>query len=98
MIESMREPFEARSVGIGELNRQAVPQEQRQHARLNALDPLEGIDILDEYRVVRDLVEDGCPIVFVTGNAGSGKSTLVHYLRTVTTKKHVVVAPTGVPR
>ncbi|MBN1856321.1 MAG: AAA family ATPase [Dehalococcoidia bacterium] len=92
----MKEPSGSRSVNIGDLNQRAASREQEQRARLNALDPLKGIDILDEYRVVRDLVEEGCPIVFVTGNAGTGKSTLIHYLRTVTTRKHVVVAPTGV--
>lgn len=34
--------------------------------------------------------------VFVTGRAGTGKSTLLEYFRTITKKKMVVLAPTGV--
>ncbi len=34
--------------------------------------------------------------IFVTGRAGTGKSTLLKYFREHTKKKHVVLAPTGV--
>jgi hypothetical protein len=34
--------------------------------------------------------------VFLTGNAGTGKTTLVNYIVKNTFKKHVVVAPTGI--
>jgi|LakMenE18May11ns_1017448.scaffolds.fasta_scaffold9959577_11 GTPase SAR1 family protein len=34
--------------------------------------------------------------VFLTGNAGTGKTTLVNYIVQNTFKKHVVVAPTGI--
>lgn len=33
--------------------------------------------------------------VFLTGRAGTGKSTLLNYFRKTTKKKHVVLAPTG---
>ncbi len=33
--------------------------------------------------------------LFITGKAGTGKSTLLNYFRKNTTKKHVVLAPTG---
>jgi len=55
-----------------------------------------GVDITDEYRAVRRMIESGKPVVFVTGNAGTGKSTLISYLRNVLKKKLAVVAPTGV--
>lgn len=34
--------------------------------------------------------------IFLTGNAGTGKTTLVNYIVKNTFKKHVVVAPTGI--
>ncbi len=34
--------------------------------------------------------------IFLTGRAGTGKSTLLNYFRKKTKKKHVVLAPTGV--
>lgn len=52
--------------------------------------------VLPEYRAILDLLESGCPVVFVTGNAGTGKSTLIRYLRESTTKQTVVLAPTGI--
>jgi len=55
-----------------------------------------GVDITDEYRSVRRMLESGKPVVFVTGNAGTGKSTLISYLRNVLKKRLAVVAPTGV--
>ncbi len=54
------------------------------------------IEITDEYRVVHALLSDDLPVVFVSGNAGTGKSTLIRYLRDALAKKLVVVAPTGV--
>jgi ATP-dependent DNA helicase PIF1 len=36
------------------------------------------------------------PVVFLTGRAGTGKSTLLRYYRATTAKKSVVLAPTGV--
>ena len=54
-------------------------------------------EITSEVREILDLVKsrDG-KIIFVTGAAGTGKSTLIDILRAETNKKMVVVAPTGV--
>jgi ATP-dependent exoDNAse (exonuclease V) alpha subunit len=54
------------------------------------------IEITDEYRRVEELVGGGEPVVFVTGKAGTGKSTLIHHLRGTVEGNCVVVAPTGV--
>ncbi|MCK5461064.1 AAA family ATPase [Candidatus Gracilibacteria bacterium] len=43
-----------------------------------------------------DLVENTMRNVFITGKAGTGKSTLLEYLRKNATKRMVVLAPTGV--
>lgn len=59
-------------------------------------DPLDGIIISEEYRTVESLLKIGIPVVFVTGNAGTGKTTLIHYLKSVLDKNIVVLAPTGV--
>lgn len=83
-------------VDIGELNRRATREPLREIPAQAIKNPLEGVHISDEYRTVESLLNAGCPAVFVTGNAGTGKSTLIQYLRTVLKKKMVVVAPTGV--
>ena len=48
------------------------------------------------YLEARRLVEGGAPLVFVSGNAGTGKTTLIHYLRDNIALRNVVLAPTGV--
>lgn len=54
------------------------------------------IDITAEYTQVKKLVDEGEPVIFVTGKAGTGKSTLIRYLRGVAGGNCVVLAPTGV--
>jgi ATP-dependent exoDNAse (exonuclease V) alpha subunit len=49
-----------------------------------------------EAQKVIDLYIDTKENIFVTGKAGTGKSTLLHHLRKITKKTPVVVAPTGV--
>ncbi len=48
------------------------------------------------YIEVRRLLESGAPLVFVSGNAGTGKTTLIRYLRENLDLRNVVLAPTGV--
>ena len=43
-----------------------------------------------------DLLEHTCQNVFLTGRAGTGKSTFLEYVRAHTEKEVVVLAPTGV--
>ena len=56
----------------------------------------DGVEITHEYERVKTLIDKKAPLVFVTGKAGTGKSTLIHYLRKNTRRKCVVLAPTGV--
>ena len=57
---------------------------------------LDQIDLNAEFRHTIDLIEQDCPCLFLTGKAGTGKSTLLHYMRETTTKVTAVLAPTGV--
>ena len=49
-----------------------------------------------EFAHALDLMENGKQHMFITGKAGTGKSTLLHYFKLNTKKKVVVVAPTGI--
>ncbi|MFC1916670.1 AAA family ATPase [Chloroflexota bacterium] len=54
------------------------------------------IDINEQFRRALEIMEDPDRNVFITGRAGTGKSTLLNYFRNTTKKKVVVLAPTGV--
>ena len=54
------------------------------------------IEINDQFRLALHWLEETDRSVFVTGKAGTGKSTLLEYFRETTRKEIAVVAPTGV--
>lgn len=54
------------------------------------------IEIDPTFQKALDLLENSIKNVFITGNAGTGKSTLLTYFLNQTSKKVVVLAPTGV--
>jgi ATP-dependent exoDNAse (exonuclease V) alpha subunit len=54
------------------------------------------IELNPEFQRALDIMERTDKCVFVTGRAGTGKSTLLEYFRSVTQKKVAVLAPTGV--
>ncbi len=84
------------TVDIGKLNRKAAGRIERSSSSFISSDPPEDIEITGEYRKILALIEAGAPLIFVSGKAGTGKTTLVHYLRSVLKKNVAVVAPTGV--
>ena len=57
---------------------------------------LEQIEINAEFQHALALIERDCPCLFLTGKAGTGKSTLLHYVRETSTRATAVLAPTGV--
>lgn len=54
------------------------------------------IELNEEFKKALELMEGTSKNVFITGKAGTGKSTLLEYFRDTTQKKIVVLAPTGV--
>jgi ATP-dependent DNA helicase PIF1 len=55
-----------------------------------------GLRLTQEFRDVLDLLEKSTENLFITGKAGTGKSTLLQLFRRTTSKKILVLAPTGV--
>jgi ATP-dependent exoDNAse (exonuclease V) alpha subunit len=81
-----------RPVSIGAANRAALQAPPRQKPVIDG----PSIEITPEYERILDWLNQGAPLVFVTGKAGTGKTTLVRFLKERFTGNAVVVAPTGV--
>ncbi|MDD5686757.1 MAG: DEAD/DEAH box helicase [Elusimicrobia bacterium] len=54
------------------------------------------IEINEKFKEALSLMENSQRHIFITGKAGTGKSTLLNYFRSKTYKKIAVLAPTGV--
>jgi ATP-dependent exoDNAse (exonuclease V) alpha subunit len=96
LLDDFKKQFGVKAVNVGALNRQATTKRLVLSKPKPTGDPLEGITVTEEYLKVKGLLDAGCKLVFVSGKAGTGKSTLIHYLRHTIKGNVVVVAPTGV--
>ncbi|MDE5665544.1 MAG: AAA family ATPase, partial [Duncaniella sp.] len=57
----------------------------------------ENIDLNNpEFIKAWELIQHTRQSIFLTGKAGTGKSTFLRYITSHTHKKHVVLAPTGI--
>ncbi|MFA5927211.1 MAG: AAA family ATPase [Patescibacteria group bacterium] len=54
------------------------------------------IELNEQFKTALNLLENSYKNLFITGRAGTGKSTLLEHFRLHTKKKLVVLAPTGV--
>ena len=55
----------------------------------------DNIEVLPKYKFIHEVLQLGCPALFVTGRAGTGKSTLIHWLMN-NLDNAAVVAPTAI--
>ena len=55
-----------------------------------------GLVLNDDFHYALDVLEKSDKSLFITGKAGTGKSTLLQLFRNTTRKKVAVLAPTGV--
>lgn len=78
----------------GEMTVKQLKQRRRPRSILEIEKP--DIEITEEVSEILDILENSNQNVFLTGKAGTGKSTLLKYFRATTRKQHALVAPTGV--
>ncbi len=95
--DKFKEMFGVSPVSIDAVRQQALLTERT--ATVSQKDrsvSTDDIVITEEYRQILEWLKAEAPIVFVSGKAGTGKTTFVQYLRNQFDKNLVVVAPTGV--
>lgn len=82
---------------LSKINARIVPERGRRHAKTftSSFVPAADIEVLPEYEFIRQALLAGCPSIFVTGKAGTGKSTLVHWL-SQQLESCAIVAPTAI--
>ncbi len=56
----------------------------------------EPLELNADFQYILDALENGNGHLFITGRAGTGKSTLLQLFRNTTRKKVVILAPTGI--
>ena len=66
----------------------------QQHALAHGIDDLK-LEHNEDFAHAFDLMENTTKNLFITGRAGTGKSTLLNHFRNTTEKEVAVVAPTG---
>jgi len=91
-IEALAEPRDLSVVEAG-----IVPERGRRMRRKFTTMPqaAEDVEVLPEYEFILKALQEGCPAIFVTGKAGTGKSTLIRWLRGKL-DACAVVAPTAI--
>jgi ATP-dependent DNA helicase PIF1 len=96
LLNSLKKLLGITPVSVAELNRRAT-HAGRQLPRWGTGPSLPAdLVVTPEYQTIMSLIQEGTPVIFVSGNAGTGKTTLVHYIRSSFGKNVVVLAPTGV--
>ena len=77
------------------LNREATHSTPVVKRPVQALDPPAGLEITPEYTTAKQLIDAEVPLLFVTGKAGTGKSTFIQYLRNSLARRIVVLGEQG---
>ncbi|TWG87095.1 PIF1-like helicase [Luteimonas sp. J16] len=87
----------AKPTDLSRIQELIVPEQGKRQSKRYTSEPdqLTGVEVLPEYEFILQAVQAGCPALFVTGKAGTGKSTLIHWLRS-RIDSCAVVAPTAV--
>lgn len=102
IFDSLRNILGIKSVRVGDLANAVATPPGVSRNQLREVRPAEkphgisDIEVIAEYQQVRALIDQGAPLIFATGGAGTGKSTLIRYLQNTLPYPMAVVAPTGV--
>lgn len=99
--DSVKAILGTKPVKVGDLAARVEPtppvsSPRRRIPTSTATDRLADIQVIPEYEQTLALLAARAPLILATGGAGTGKSTLIRYLRAKSDMRMAVVAPTGV--
>lgn len=82
---------------FSKIEKAIVPEQGKRQVKkfTSTITPPSDIEILPEYKFIYEALQQGCPSLFVTGKAGTGKSTLIQWL-CQKLEGCAVVAPTAI--
>ena len=75
---------------FGELKNEATT------SRPKTPEQIEEIQVTPEYQEIKRLIDENNKLIFVTGGAGTGKSTFIKWIESIYAGKVAIVAPTGI--
>jgi len=96
ILDKARKVLGISSVRVGALNEAAMTRPRSPTKSTSSDLSLASIMIPPAYEQAQALIEAECPLIFVSGNAGTGKTTLIRHLLRKLNCRSVVLAPTGV--
>ena len=98
LLDAVRSILGVKPVKVGDIAATVFPSPpaRRSPSPSATAESITDIEVIPEYEQVCALLDAQAPLLFVTGGAGTGKSTLIRYLRNILHSRIAVVAPTGV--
>ena len=98
LLDAVRSILGIKPVKVGDIAATVFPSPpaRRSPSPSATAESITDIEVIPEYEQVCALLDAHAPLLFVTGGAGTGKSTLIRYLRNILHSRIAVVAPTGV--
>lgn len=99
LLDKLKGLVGAKSVSLDharEAATRAPLQSQQTKVKAQSEEPEQNIEITEDYKAVINAIDNKAPFIFVSGSAGTGKTTLIKYLMKKFSGSVAVVAPTGV--
>lgn len=99
LLEKLKGLVGAKSVSLDNAREAAIRspvQSQQAKVKTQSEEPEQEIEITEDYKAVINAIDDKTQFIFVSGSAGTGKTTLIKYLMKKFSGSVAVVAPTGV--
>lgn len=99
LLDKLKGLVGAKSVSLDHAREAAIRaplQSQQAKVKAQSEEPEQEIEITKDYKAVINAIDNKAQFIFVSGSAGTGKTTLIKYLMKKFSGSVAVVAPTGV--